>query len=102
VRSSRPSTAFVIWERTAEAEVAALERALKAGVVKRGDPVVLGTVAGPGPLPETRWTDALSMSEDELTAAATLPAASTWHGDLRSMSDTEISNALIDMIARPA
>ena len=101
-RATRPSVAFVIWERTREAALAALERALAAGSVKRGDPIVLGTIASPAPLPAMRWTDALSMSDAELEAVASLPGANTLQGDPRKMTDAELSEAIISSIARPA
>jgi hypothetical protein len=100
---SRPTVAFVIWERTKEAALATLERALASGAVKHGDPIVLGTIAEPGPLPAMRWTDALNMSDDELEAMASLPGTSApGRADVRTMSDAELSDALIRSVASPA
>ncbi|AMJ61981.1 hypothetical protein AXW83_18245 [Bosea sp. PAMC 26642] len=95
-------TAFMIWERTKCDAEAALDRALATGTVKRGDPVILGVVTGHAPLPAARWTDALSMADDELEALADLPPTTTVViGDVRRMKDADLSSALIASVARP-
>lgn len=102
-RGSRPMTAFVIWERTQREADAALDRALAIGTVKRGDPIILGVMPGPSPLPAARWTDALSMTDEEVDALADLPAtAAVVICDVRKMTDADLSSALIASVARPA
>lgn len=94
--------AFVIWERTREAASAALARALAAGVVKRGDPVIMGTIAHPAPLPVMRWTGATSMSEAELIAIAEMQPHGATGADPKRLSDRELSNTILEAAARPA
>jgi hypothetical protein len=102
-RALRPTTAFVIWERTQREADAALDRALAVGKVKRGDPIIMGIMPGPAPLPAARWTDALSMSDGEIDALAELPpTTAVFIGDVRKMTDADLSGALIASVARTA
>lgn len=100
---NRPMTAFVIWERTQREADAALDRAMAVGTVKRGDPIILGVMPGPAPLPLARWTDALSMDDVELDALTDLsPTTGGDIGDVRKLTDADLSSALFASIARPA
>lgn len=96
-------TAFVIWERTQREADAALDRALALGAVKLGDPIILGVMPGSALLPASRWTDALTMADEELEALADLPpTTAVVIGDVRRMTDADLSSALIASVARPA
>lgn len=54
-QTSRRTVAFVLWERTQELVEAAYSRALEAGAVQGGDPVIKGVLPCPAPLPAARW-----------------------------------------------
>jgi uncharacterized protein YmfQ (DUF2313 family) len=98
-----PPVAFVIWERTMEAADAALQRALAAGAVKRGDPVIRGVMPEPAALPIGRWTDVAGMTDAELEAAASIETSRTVAmGNPRNMTNAELGAAIFSGVARPA
>lgn len=100
---NRPSAAFVLWERTRELVEGALQRALAAGAVKRGDPIIIGVMPEPASLPEPRWTDVAQLSDSELDALAGEKADEVTSADyagVRSMSDDDLNAAIVSSLPR--
>ena len=110
-RTNRRSVAFVIWERTRQEASATFERALAAGVVKRGDPIIMGVLPGEAPLPEPRWTDVDGLSDIELNALAVEEQRKTDAGetrraspsnvaDVRQMTDADLCSEIVERLPR--
>ncbi|AMJ59373.1 hypothetical protein [Bosea sp. PAMC 26642] len=103
-RGNRPTTAFVIWEHTREEADATLKRAMAEGVVKVGDPIVMGVIPKPCPLPAIRWTDIADLSLVELEHLAEVHDGGR-QGDYqaaRSMSDADLHAAIVERLPRAA
>lgn len=102
-QTSRPTVAFVLWERTKELVEAAYSRALEAGAVQKGDPVIMGVMPLPAPLPVSRWTDGMDLTDDELAQIAHIPGDERLHSPVAiDLRDTELASAVIAGTARPA
>lgn len=110
---NRPSVAFVLWERSRDTLHRAYERALAAGAVKHGDPLIMGVMPEPAVLPHTRWTDVSGLTDVELDCAiatleeeeglpAQVEALRNGHPDVRQLTDDELYCAIADRAARSA
>lgn len=101
--SNRPTVAFVLWERTQDLVDAAYHRALEAGAVQKGDPVIRGVMPSPAPLPGSRWTDGTDLTDDELARLAQLPGDERLHSPLAvNLRDAELAATVIVGTARCA
>lgn len=102
-RTSRPTVAFVLWERTQELVEEAYSLALEMGAIQRSDPVIRGVMPLPAPLPGNRWTDGTDLTEGELAQIAYPPGDEGLHSPLAmNRSDAELAEATIAGTARCA
>ncbi|WP_156640380.1 hypothetical protein [Bosea sp. PAMC 26642] len=103
-RDNRPTIAFVIWEHTLDEADATLKLAMAEGEVKVGDPIILGVIPKPCPLPAIRWTDIADLSLVELEYLSTVHDGGG-KGDYqaaRSMSDAELHASIVARLPRAA